>query len=230
MILNYNGKDLTEFGVYSFGTDAFNTPERDISTLEIQGRNGTLTIDNGRFKNITVIYPSAIKENFIVNSAYLRDFLAAHMHGYYRLYDDVNTDTFRLARVLPVSFKTFPRIYGADFNLTFDCKPQRFLFSGEREIVLTEDDYALNNPTSMVARPLFICYGNGILDVGGKNFTISGNTTGRAFVDCESMNVYNGATNLNSKFTGEFLELGAENNISYEGFTRVICIPRWWTL
>ena len=50
--LTYGGRSTKEFNVWISGTGTFNAPERDYTKEEIIGRNGDLTFDNGRYKNI----------------------------------------------------------------------------------------------------------------------------------------------------------------------------------
>ena len=58
------GRDLADFGVYISGNGTYNAPARDVKSVAIPGRNGELTLDNGRFKNVTVKYPAFIVEDF----------------------------------------------------------------------------------------------------------------------------------------------------------------------
>ena len=84
--LIYNGKSSREFGLYVSGSGTFNAPQRDIETIEIPGRNGTLTIDKKRFKNISIPYPAFIREKFRAYTDAAREWLLADA-GYRRLED-----------------------------------------------------------------------------------------------------------------------------------------------
>ena len=53
---SFNGHKSTEYGLYINGDAAYNAPERDTEDIEIPGRSGTLTVDNGRWRNISVSY------------------------------------------------------------------------------------------------------------------------------------------------------------------------------
>ena len=54
----YGGKCSKDYGLYVSGSGTFNAPERDVDLVEVPGKNGTLVLDNGRFKNIPVTYPA----------------------------------------------------------------------------------------------------------------------------------------------------------------------------
>ena len=63
----FNGKSFMDYGVYISGDGTFNAPERDTTKIEIPGRNGTLTVDKGRYKNLPVKYPAFIVHDFNAN-------------------------------------------------------------------------------------------------------------------------------------------------------------------
>lgn len=229
----YDGEDSRDYGVYISGSNVFNAPERSINTVTVPGRNGTLTIDNGRFENIDLEYPAFIYDNFKANIADLRNFLLS-APGYRRLEDTYHPNEYRMARyisgleVAPTDMRT-----EGEFNLVFDCMPQRFLKSGEEETELTSSGSVIN-PTEHAARPMMRVYGTGILGVGSESVTI---TTNPAYIDidCEMMDAYYGTTNCNSYITlssGEFPVLSpGYNGITLgTGITKVIITPRYWII
>lgn len=128
-MVKFNGKDLEqEFGLTALGRGTYGAPERDIEQIHVPGRNGDLLFDNGGFKNINVTYPCSITENQPANSFALRNFLLASP-GYRRLEDDYDTDHYRLAEYRgPYDPDVFTerRNKAANFDLVFNCKPQRF--------------------------------------------------------------------------------------------------------
>ena len=48
----FNGFRSSDYGVLISGDQTFNAPARDIDEIEIPGRDGVLTLDNGRFNSI----------------------------------------------------------------------------------------------------------------------------------------------------------------------------------
>ena len=52
----YNGINSADFGCYVANANQFDAPARDVDTIEVPGRNGALTIDNGRYLNQTLTY------------------------------------------------------------------------------------------------------------------------------------------------------------------------------
>ncbi len=80
----FDGKKSSDYGVYISGSHVYDAPERDETKIEIPGRNGELTIDNGRYKNQPLKYPAFIIEDFDPNIEGLRNYLMSK-RGYFRL-------------------------------------------------------------------------------------------------------------------------------------------------
>lgn len=228
--ITYNGKSLADYGVYISGGGVWNSPARSVESVVVPGRNGQLTIDNGNYENIVVTYPAFIIRGFRQNIEGLRNYLGAQV-GYKRLEDTYHPDEFRLARILTGLTVTPTEIFReGEFDLAFDCKPERFLKSGEQPIEFTADG-ALFNQTLQDAKPMLRVYGNGDIGIGSRTMTIS-DTTDYTDIDCESMDAYYEAENRNSNISGDFpiLEPG-ENGVTLgSGITKLIITPRWWIL
>lgn len=234
----FDGKSCTEFGIVASGAGSFNSPVRDITMATIPGRNGDLVIDNGRFKNINVTYPVFIHRDFSNNAMKARAWLRGDT-GYKRLEDEYDLDCFRLGVFTgPLDFDMKFLNRAGEAYLTFNCKPQRFLKSGETAIRMSSPD-TLHNFTLFDAQPIITVYGS-----GSGQLTVSGCTveiksmTDQITLDCERMDAYrkvgDGASeNKNgSIYAPEFPVLKpGDNTISWTGgVTAVDIIPRWWTL
>lgn len=137
--LVFDGVDSRDYGIYITGDAVFNSPERDVEMIEIPGRNGAYALDKGRFSNIEVSYPAGIagdtEEDFRKGISAFRNALASRK-GYKRLEDDYNPDEYRMA-VYKSGLEVTPKALKAgEFTITFDCKPQRFLKSGETAVTI----------------------------------------------------------------------------------------------
>lgn len=224
---------LSSYGVYVSGVGTYGAPSRSVTEEVVPGRNGTLVIDNGRFENIQVVYPCFILSGFAANIAGLRNFLASHQ-GYVRIRDTYHPDEYRMgvySSGLEIETSGHNNRHGK-FSLTFNCKPQRFLASGDTPVTVSSGA-TITNPTLFPSRPLIRVTGTGTLSLGGVELTITG-TQEYTDIDCDLMDCYNGSTNLNSKVTlsgDEFPELAPGNNtLVYDGPTAVQITPRWWTI
>lgn len=231
--LIYNGVSSKDYGLYLTGSGVYNAPERDIDTVEIPGRNGSLTIDNGRYKNVTQSYEAFIHKNFAKNAEGVRAWLLSAT-GYHRLEDTYDPEHFRLARFVgPLEFTVRALCAGAETQLLFDCDPRRFLKSGEATVEVTGAT-TINNQTLFEALPLLAVYGSGAgsITVSGELISIS-SIDEYITLDCEQQNAYKGTENKNATVSlTEFPVLRpGENTISISGgVSRIEITPRWWTL
>jgi phage-related protein len=234
----FNGRSCAEFGIVASGSSTFNAPVRDITMAAVPGRNGDLVIDNGRFKNISVTYPVFIHRDFSNNAMKARAWLRGDA-GYKRLEDEYDHDCFRLGVFTgPLDFDMKFLNLAGEAYLTFNCKPQRFLKSGEKTISFAEVG-TLHNFTMFEAQPIITVYGSGAGTVSISGCTVEIKAMeDQITLDCELMDAYQkvgeGASqNMNgSIYAPDFPVLvPGENTISWTGgVTAVDIIPRWWTL
>ncbi len=228
----YGDRCSRDYGLYISGGEAYNAPERDVEVVEVPGKNGNLVLDNGRFKNITVTYPAFIRHKFKSLSQAAREWLLC-AYGYVRLEDSYNPEYYRMARFGgPLDFDTRVLNRSGECNLSFDCKPQRFLIEGDFAVDVA-GSVKLFNPTLFSALPLIRVYGtDGRLMVGDIIVQLSG-IQEYIDIDCEIMNAYKGTVNCNSKIIAPaFPTLPAgETGIAFEGnISHVQIRPRWWTI
>lgn len=130
----YDGKSTREFGVYITGKDVFNAPERAVEMISIPGRDGEYALDQGHFNNIEVTYRAGIvadsTTDFAEAISNFRNWLASR-EGYCRLTDEYNTEEYRMAVFKNAIALEHEGLLTGEFDVTFDCKPQRFLAIGE---------------------------------------------------------------------------------------------------
>ena len=228
----FNGKSSSHFGLYISGEQTFNAPERDVESIDIPGRNGSLTISRGRFKNLTVSYPVFIRQDFSQNAAAARAWLLG-VDGYARLEDTYHPDSYRLARFLgPLDFTMRFLNYSGEATLSFDCQPQRFFKSGE-QVLSGVNGGSLFNP-GFPAKPLIKVSGTGAgyLHIGAYTVQLL-SLDGYVMLDCDMQNAYKDTLNKNSTISApEFPVLQpGENTIAWDGgVTAVEVTPRWWTV
>ena len=170
----FDGVDSKDYGVYISGDGVFNSPERSAEMVEIPGRNGDLVIDRGRFGNIEVTYPASIaadnEADFAAGISDLRNFLSSRV-GYCRLEDEYNPAEYRLAVYRRGLEVTPAQLKAGEFEIVFDCMPQRFLKSGEDPVPITNGG-TITNPTLFPAPPLLQVWGYGNFTVNGQPLEI----------------------------------------------------------
>ena len=177
----YDGESSRDYDVYLTGTGVFNAPERTVEMVEIPGRNGNYALDQGKFNNISVTYNAGIvdysESDFADKVSAVRNWLCSKV-GYKRLSDDYNPNEYRMA-----VFKSGVNIEHEDlrtgtFEITFDCKPQRWLTSGETAVAVSSGD-TITNPTLYGAKPLLKIVGYGDLLFNNYKINVSqANTLG----------------------------------------------------
>lgn len=192
--LRFGDIDTKGYDVFISGDAVFNSPSRDVEMIEIPGRNGSYALDKGRFSNIEVSYPAGIgtqnEAEFRRKVESLRNALSSKV-GYQRLEDDYNGEEYRLA-VYKSGLDVNPTMLRAgQFDIVFDCKPQRFLKIGEIETPVTSGD-TITNPTLFESHPLLLVDGYGDININDDVISIQqgaviGDTT-----------LYNGGTMFSS--------------------------------
>ena len=211
--LTYDGFDSRDFGVFLSGEGAFDAPARRGEMISIPGRNGSLFMDEGVFENITVEYPAFIGTGyeaiFRTKLGDLRSALTSR-GNYKRLTDTYHPDEFRLG-VYREGLEVDPQhiTRAGNFTMKFDCKPQRYLVSGEDPIVLTAPAM-ITNPTLFYSKPLLKVIGNGIVRLEPYEFIVSGND-GEIWIDSEIMESYKLVHTL-FDLTDEALEVIQDEN------------------
>ena len=173
--LTFGGINSKDYGVYIEGESAFNAPQRDVELIEIPGRNGAYVHDMGRYSNIEVSYPAGLfghsESEFAEKISNFRNAICSKK-GYQKLTDDYNPDEYRMG-VYSSGLDVKPAILRAgQFELKFNCKPQRFLTSGDVPVSLDSGD-TLTNPTLFESKPLLLIDGYGDFSLNGHQMNIA---------------------------------------------------------
>ena len=128
--LIFGGVNLSDYGVWISGEGTFNAPSRSFEMVSVPGRNGNLIIDNGKWENIVVTYPAYIESGFRCKFSDFR-MMMCNMTGYQTLEDTYHPNEYRQAVfVNGFTVETGQFNKSGRFEISFNCKPQRFLKSG----------------------------------------------------------------------------------------------------
>lgn len=212
----YDGKSSRDYDVYLTGEGVFNAPERAVEMVEIPGRNGNYALDQGKFNNITVTYKAGIvdvsESNFANKVSAVRNWLCSKV-GYKRLSDDYNPNEYRMAvyksgvNIDHVDLKT------GEFEITFDCKPQRWLTSGETAVAVA-DGGTLDNPTPFEAEPLLAVDGYGTIGFNGYSIEIENVPIGITLLSAQRISTnssFDVALEMGSMANGDSFDISCES-------------------
>lgn len=240
-VVIFNGVRSSDLGILVEHGPVYSIPERDYEVVHVPGRNGDIYIDKGSYKNGKQPYEIAVADlNLKKDFTMLANTLSKWLHpkpGYCRLEDSYSPDYYRMAMYYESLDIENILFHAGRATITFDCKPQRFLKSGEKTVRFTKAG-KLRNPTLETAKPLITikgsASGSGTFQIGTFTGSIS-NIRSTITLDSELQDAYSGVTNRNADVTlgsGGFPKLvPGESGISFSGsITSMEVIPRWWTV
>lgn len=232
-VIIFNNKSSADCRIQVAHPPGYAYPERDYTITHIPGRNGDIIQDNGCYKNVERTYEvsfDAPDEDF----ATYANAVSAWLHsttGYARLEDSYEPNYYRMA--VYQESNIFENLYNqaGTATIVFECKPQRFLKTGDN-IITIQNSLTIMNPTGFEAYPLFKVTGtSGVLTVNGNSITFS-SIDDFVMLDCELQDAYKENINKNRTISGTFpvLKLGS-NTIRWTGsISSVTMKPRWWTI
>lgn len=228
--LTVAGTLLSTFGVYQSGNKTFASAEKDLEYIEIPGKSGDLVIDRNRFRNITREYDCFIvstdEADFRTKIRNLADFLGS-LRTYARIEDTYHPDEYVMGIPEAVDPEVLENLRGANFTLSFNCKPQRFIKTTPVSLSATGST-DLVNPSRQIAKPLVTMTGAGVLTFGSQSITTVG--SGKHTIDCELMTMAgpNGENqNGNVVFNVDQIVLPAGTTHVTSTVAATID-PRWW--
>lgn len=221
----YKGISSTELGIFPVDRRIqIPPPEKDITVIEIPGRDGALHIDNERYKAISIpvnfnykAHEDDVMYVFRKAKKWLRG------SGKFKITYD-NEYFYKCSNVIISNFKVSGR--KGEFTATFDCEPYAYSETGQYE---TENPTFIYND-GCISKPTYRIVGEGMctLDVNGNMLTI--NVGQEVLINTSLMIAYRNGINVNTTVTGNIEEMvlnEGNNNISLTpGFTLYLT-PEW---
>lgn len=169
-VITFNGITSTSVGVQVAHPPKFVYPEKDSEAVHVPGRNGDIIIDKDSYKNVPREYELTVYDQAHPDWTYHERMtkLSNWLHsarGYAKLSDTYDAGYFRKARYVEQAeeFENFIE-QGGTGTITFDCRPERFLDSGEETVVKEKASsgtttLTLQNPTQYYSKPYIKLYG-----------------------------------------------------------------------
>ena len=233
-LIVYGGVASSDYGIVVSEAPSFDKPNRRANVYPIQGRNGSILFQDGSFDDVTRSYKVWVAED----SGDLTDKVNAisgwlySLTGYQRLEDSFEPDIFRLAYINNIgNFSNEMMQYG-ETTLSFTCRPERFLKTGEEIQTVTNGD-EINNPTLFESKPLIHIEGSGTVSVGIGSKTMTASVSDYINIDCDRLNAYRlPSENKNANVSGTFPTIATgTNTITLTGtITKCEITPRYFTI
>jgi phage-related protein len=228
-----DGIDARSAGVKLQAPIEFSEAVPVVKAQTIPGRNGDLIWETGSYENRSGSASCFCLQKDVEKAISSAGRFLMGKKGYRRLETSDDPDHYWMARVenspqIAMRLRTL-----APFEIGFDCKPQRFLKTGENPILLT-DSSTIFNPYGQVALPLIKVYGTGQGRLSFGNYGMElPKLDGEIWLDSDTQNAYNQNGNQNNHvYIPSFpvLEAG-ETFISWDfDIEKIEIIPRWWEL
>jgi phage-related protein len=152
---------------------------------------------------------------------------------YIRLEDSYEPDVYRLA--VYEESNTLDNILATagKCEITFSCKPQKYLLSGEKQIQISQSNQIIHNPTEQSSYPIIKFKGTGSIFVNGVELAVYANRN-EVTIDCETVNTVDATgNNMNYyTYTEKLITLRPGDNVITfsDSVYDVKVIPRWWTI
>lgn len=227
----FNGKKSYEYGLCVTGVNIYGAPSRIVEKIHVPYRNGDLLIDTGTYNNIIVSYTVGLVT--VGETRNIADWLL-NTSGYKTLKDTYNSAEYRLGAYYGDLTYQMTMLYRyGSATISFDCKPQRYLTSGDTATTLTNGSTTLTNPTNYESKPILEIQGNGTTTVNGYSITVTDNASNTLIIDCDRMQCYRGTTNMNGSVTltnGWPVLKSGNNTITLGTVTSIKVTPKWWQL
>ena len=232
----FGGRYSDDLGIYVEEPPSYSWPEYPYTHKVIAGKNGDFLIDPKRYENVSKTYKISAYDgsDFYTVAKKVSSWLnrqSTEKDKYFRLEDSYEPDVYRLA-VYEESNELENILYRAGkAEITFNCKPQKFLLSGDRFILIDESGQTITNPTDHNALPIIKLYGYGSVFINGVEIEVIDNRNVVTF-DAETFKaVDNEGINMNScvfAYDTVFLKPGV-NVITFDDTIFGLTIqPRWW--
>lgn len=236
-IVIFNNVSSADYGILVEHPPGYQIPQRDYEKVHIPGRNGDLVIDSESYQNAPRSYDIAfgnLEKKFAPMANMVSEWLNS-ASGYARLEDSYEPEYYRLALYQESANIENILFHAGRATINFDCKPQRFLKSGDNLIEINSS-VTLRNPTNFKSKPIIKVYGTGAggFSIGNCNVEIT-DIPDYLTIDSEIGDVYKDTQNCNRlvSFGNKGFPMfdKGESVIGFTGgITKMEVVPKWWTI
>lgn len=235
----YGGVSASSLGVYAVQRPNVPVPERNVELIEVQGMDGSLTVDYGTYKDVAFTVPcnfmSASPDEFESDARKIRQWLLnTPLLSLLEFTDD--DGWCRIVKKVSVGEITRQNKLIGTFDVSFTCDPYMYDVSSLEESALTVGTNTVQN-LYMPAKPYFHFSGEGTGRISYGRMACSFILGQDVYIDTARELAYNnnGAAvdvNFTSGSWEDFILPTGETKITTNGtgVTAVKWAPRWRTI
>ena len=216
------------FGIYMQREIEMTEAVPRVQDIYVPGRNGLLHTWDGSYNSRAATATCYITSRVFPKDIREINYWLIGEPKYKKLVLEYDEEHFLLARAVNgVSEKLVKSILNP-FAIDFECRPEKFLKSGENEITAGSTVY---NPTHYPAHPIITVVGNGDIDLQiNDRQAIFRDVVGSITIDTETGNSPEIRDNDKITFVKDLILNPGTNTVSVTEGATVKIIPRWWEL
>lgn len=188
--------------------------EKDISLIEVEGRDGFLTQDLGSYRSIVKTVECIIKDLSQI------DFICSWLSGSGEVIFSNEPDKIYKATIKnQIEFTQLVSTYDYhEFIIQFECQPHKYSLTNNLITLITTPQTIVNSGSAS-SKPIIKVFGTGAITLTvNSNIVSLTNISEYIIIDSEMMDAYKGSSLCNNQMYGDFpiLEVG-NNAISFIG-------------
>ena len=191
----FGGINSLNYGVTISGLSKYVIQPKTYEFAEVPGRLGDVILGGRRTDNLSITYPCFIappygKYNSLAEAFYALKNALMSVNGYAQFTDSYDTTHYLMAAYAgDLESEVFGNHEVMEFDVTFNCKPQRFL-NGQTLEQITSGSLVSIAPNGKRGYPIFTLTGAGSFDfivdgVVQETVTVSQTFSSGIVIDCE---------------------------------------------
>lgn len=233
-LIVYGGEASSDYGIVVSDAPSFDKPNRRANVFNVQGRNGSVIFQDGSYDDVVRSYKVWVAEDHgdLTEKVNAVSGWLYSKTGYQRLEDSFEPEYFRMAYINSIGNFTNELTQYGEATLSFTCRPERFLKTGEEVVFVTNGD-AIYNPTRFESKPLIHIEGTGTVSINISGKTMTASIADYINIDCDRLDAYRLPNeNKNAYVSGTFPTIASGTNaITLTGtITKCEITPRYFTI
>ena len=217
----FNGIDSNDYLIVNKLPSIFKA-SKDIQKIEIDGRDGFLTQDNGSYKSI--IKPVECSLRNLDNIDYICSWLTGSGNV---IFSNEPDKVYKAIIINQIEFSKILREFHS-FIIQFECQPHKY--SIDNNIITLDAPQTVFNPSTVNSKPIIKLYGTGDVNlIINENIINLTNVSEYVTIDSDIQDAFKDTLPKNNDMAGEFPEfIAGTNYINWSGtVTKIEITPNW---